>query len=110
MNSMTHKGYTARVEFDDRDSIFVGRILGIADVIGFHGENVAELRGAFEEAVEDYLSTCAKIGKPPMKPASGNLMLRVPPEVHLQAQIAAQARGQSLNQWAADVLRSAATA
>lgn len=110
MNTMTHKGYTARVEFDERDAIFAGRILGIADVIGFHGETVAELRAAFEEAVDDYLATCAQLGRPPLKPASGNMMLRVPPEVHLQAQIAAQACGQSLNQWAADVFRSAARA
>lgn len=107
MNTVTHKGYTARVEYDEADEIFAGRILGIADVIGFHGETVAELRAAFEEAVEDDLETCAKIGKQPLKPASGNMMLRVPPEVHLQALIAAQARGQSLNQWAADVFRSA---
>jgi predicted HicB family RNase H-like nuclease len=105
---MSSKGYTARIEFDERDSLFVGRILGIADVIGFHGQTVADLRTAFEEAVEDYRETCAKIGKPPLKPASGNLMLRVPPEVHLQAQIAAQARGVSLNQWAAEVFRAAA--
>lgn len=28
MNTMTHKGYTARIEFDERDNIFVGRVLG----------------------------------------------------------------------------------
>ena len=28
MNTMTYKGYTARVEYDERDNIFVGRILG----------------------------------------------------------------------------------
>jgi hypothetical protein len=33
---------------------------GISDVIGFHGESVAELKAAFEEAVEDYLATCKK--------------------------------------------------
>lgn len=27
MNSMTYKGYTAKLEYDDRDSIFVGRVL-----------------------------------------------------------------------------------
>ncbi len=107
MNTMTYKGYTARVEFDERDGIFAGRLLGITDVIGFHGETVSELTAAFEEAVEDYLDLCAKMGKPPMKPASGNMMLRVPPEVHLQALIASQAQGKSLNQWAADVLRHA---
>jgi len=109
MNTMSYKSYSARVEYDERDSIFVGRLLGIADVIGFHGATVAELRAAFEASVEDYLSTCERIGKPPLKPASGNMMLRVPPEVHLRAQIAAQASGQSLNQWAAEVFRNAVT-
>ncbi|MDR2875674.1 MAG: type II toxin-antitoxin system HicB family antitoxin [Methylobacillus sp.] len=105
---MTYKGYTARVEFDERDAIFVGRILGIADVIGFHGETVNELTAAFHEAVEDYFDLCAKISKPPLKPVSGNMMLRVPPDVHLSALIAAEAKGKSLNQWAIEVLKKAA--
>ena len=33
MNTMSHKGYTARVEFDERDNIFVGRVLGIRTMI-----------------------------------------------------------------------------
>jgi predicted HicB family RNase H-like nuclease len=35
-------------------------------------------------------------------------MLRVPPEVHGAALVAAQAAGKSLNQWASEVLRRAA--
>ena len=30
-NTMNYLGYIARVEFDPRDEIFVGRLLGIAD-------------------------------------------------------------------------------
>ena len=108
MNTMTYKGYTARIEFDDRNELFVGHLLGIRDVVGFHADNVPELRSAFEESVDDYLETCAKIGKSPEKPASGKLMLRIPPEVHGAALIAAQAAGTSLNQWAAKVLAEAA--
>lgn len=108
MNTMTYKGYTARIEFDDRNEVFVGHLLGIRDVVGFHADNVPELRSAFEESVDDYLETCAKIGKSPEKPASGKLMLRLPPEVHGAALVAAQAAGTSLNQWAAKVLAEAA--
>jgi predicted HicB family RNase H-like nuclease len=36
------------------------------------------------------------------------LLLRVPPEVHGRALVAAQAAGKSLNQWAAEVLQHAA--
>jgi predicted HicB family RNase H-like nuclease len=107
---MTYKGQTARVEFDARDDILVGRLVGITDVVSFHADSVAGLRAAFEEAVDDYLETCAKLGKAPQQPASGRLMLRVPPEVHGAALVAAQAAGTSLNQWAAKVLAEAARA
>lgn len=105
---MTHKGYSARIEYDDRDGIFVGRVLGINDIIGFHADTVAGLKAAFVEAVDDYLDTCKKLGKPPQATASGRLMLRVSPEVHRASLSAAQARGISLNQWAEQVLREAA--
>lgn len=108
MNAMTYKGYAARVEFDARDNILVGRIAGIRDIVSFHAETVAELRAAFEGAVDDYVETCAKVGKAPEKSASGKMMLRVPPEVHGSALVAAEAAGKSLNQWAAEVLRDAA--
>ncbi len=42
MNTMTYKGYTARVEYDEGDNIFVGRILGIRNMISFHGETVRQ--------------------------------------------------------------------
>ncbi len=56
MNTMTFKGYTARVEYDERDNIFVGRILGIRQIISFHGNTVAQLRAEFEHALKDYLA------------------------------------------------------
>lgn len=110
MNTMTHKGYTARVELDDRDNIFVGRILGVRSIISFHGETVSKLRSEFKQAVEDYLAECAEAGLKPEKPASGKLLLRVPPEVHGKALVAAQAAGKSLNQWATEALRRAVKA
>lgn len=110
MNTMNHKEYTARVEFDERDSIFVGRVLGLHTIISFHGETVAELRSAFETAIEEFLQDCKEQGIRPEKPASGKLMLRVPPEVHGAALVAAQAAGKSLNQWATEVLEEAAHA
>jgi predicted HicB family RNase H-like nuclease len=107
MNTMSHKGYTARVEYDERDNIFIGRILGIRSIISFHGETVKELRTQFERAVKDYLADCKSEGVEPEKPASGKLLLRVPPEIHGRALVAAQAAGKSLNQWATEVLQLA---
>ena len=53
---MTYEGYTARIEYDERDNILVGRILGIRSIIGFHGETVPGLRKQFQSAVNDYLA------------------------------------------------------
>ncbi len=107
-NTMSYKGYVAKVEYDDEDGIFFGRIAGIRDGVGFHAESVAELRTAFREAVDDYLETCARAGKEPQKPYSGKVMFRVNPETHRRAAIAAELSGKSLNQWAEEVLEAAA--
>ena len=105
---LSYNGYQARVEFDAEDRIFFGRLAGINDGIGFHADTVEDLIAAFHEAVDDYLETCAKVGKRPDKPYSGNLMFRVDPEVHARAARAAMMAGKSLNKWAEDVLRAAA--
>lgn len=110
MNTMTHMGQTARIEFDDRDNIFVGRLLGITDTISFHADTVVALRKAFVEAVDVYIETCAKIGKPVEKPANGKILRCVPPKLHSAALIAAEAAGASLNQWATKALHQAAHA
>ena len=104
MNSLLYKGYTARIDFSDEDDCFIGRILGIKDIIGFHGDTVKELKNAFYEAVDDYNQACKAIGKKPQKPYSGNLMLRIPPEVHAAVATAAEVHGMSINQWASNAL------
>lgn len=110
MNTMSCKGYTARIEYDERDDILVGRILGLRSMISFHGRTVAELRREFAAAVQDYLADCTERGISPEKPASGRLLIRVPPEVHSRALIKAQAMGKSLNQWATEALERAVQA
>jgi len=108
MKTMKYKGYSARIEYSDEDACFVGHVAGINDVVGFHGENVQELRTAFKEAVDDYLEACKKVGKQPQKTYSGKLMLRIPPKVHAAVAQAAEVSGKSINQWAADMLDEAA--
>ena len=55
MNIMSYKGYTAQIEFDGRDNIFVGRILGLDSIVSFHAKTVAQLRKKFEVCIEDLL-------------------------------------------------------
>jgi predicted HicB family RNase H-like nuclease len=103
-NTMTYKGYTAIVGFSAEDECLVGHIAGINDVIGFHADSVEEIRKVFHETVDDYLATCAKIGREPNKPYSGKVTLRLPPELHAQLAVRAEANGSSLNNWLVSAL------
>ncbi len=104
---MKYRGYAARIEYSDDDGLFIGHIAGIRDVVGFHGESVSELREAFEEAVDDYLATCEKLGREPQRPFSGKLSLRLDPQLHAQVAIKAELNNQSINQWVVDRLGEA---
>jgi predicted HicB family RNase H-like nuclease len=65
---MNYDGHHARIEYDDEDEIFFGKVAGISDVVGFHGSSVVvDLKNAFHEAVDDYIETCTRVGKDPQK-------------------------------------------
>ena len=66
MNAMRYHGYSARVEFDAEDRIFVGHIAGVQDIVGFRGASVDELEAAFHEAIDDYLAACKKLEQAPL--------------------------------------------
>ncbi|MOA19060.1 HicB family protein [compost metagenome] len=110
MNVMNYKDYAARLEYSEEDGLFVGHIAGIRDVVGFHGSSVEELRAAFVEAVDDYLDTCAKLGRAPQKPYSGKLSLRLEPELHATIAVKAELAHKSINQWISEVIRREARA
>ncbi|MBJ9968109.1 type II toxin-antitoxin system HicB family antitoxin [Burkholderia seminalis] len=107
-NAMSYKGYFARIDFDGRDNIFVGHVLGVDDKISFHGETVDELTRDFHAAVDHYLDDCKRAGREPQKAASGKLMLRIDPNVHATVGIAAALLDESINQWSEEVLGRAA--
>jgi len=110
MNVMSYKDLSARIEYSDEDGCFIGHLAGICDVVGFHGESVAELKFAFEEAVDDYLATCEKLKRSPQRPYSGKVMLLIDPGVHAKAAMLAEAEGKSLNTWAQEALQRAISA
>lgn len=107
MKFLEHKGYTATVEFDADDGILVGRVIGVNDVITFHGTTVKEVVSAFRESVDDYLAACAKLGQSPDKPASGKFIVRASPLTHRSALAMATAEGKSLNAWVVGVIERA---
>lgn len=52
---MEYNGYHAKVEYDDKDNIFIGMVIGLNDMLGFHGASVDELRVSFRNCIDNYL-------------------------------------------------------
>ena len=102
---MNYKGYNGKVEYDDEAGVFYGEIIGLRDVVTFKGTSVKELQKSFRESINDYLSFCERMGKVPDAPASGRLILRVPPELHYRASVLAKSEGRSLNSWVTEAVK-----
>jgi predicted HicB family RNase H-like nuclease len=96
---LEYKGYLGSIEADE--GAFIGRVIGLRDVITFEGATFEEIEQAFRGSIDDYFAFCAERGEQPDRPYSGKIPLRVDPEIHRRAAVRAEAEGMSLNQWIA---------
>lgn len=101
---LKHKGYTGNFEYDSEEDILFGRVIDIDAVITFYGSSIEEMREAFKESVDTYLETCTQKNISPAKSFSGNVRLRLSPELHRESFIKATSSGKSLNQFIQDAL------
>lgn len=107
-NVMTIEGHRAVISFDPDIGLFRGEFTGLAGGADFYAADVAGLQREGATSLKVYLDACTKDSIEPLARASGALNLRVAPELHRAATLAAKASGKSLNQWASEVLREAA--
>ncbi len=101
---LKYKGYTGSFEYDPEADILFGRVIDVDAVITFYGSSIEEMRLEFKESVNTYLETCASKNITPKKSFSGNIRLRVSPEIHKESYIAAKKSGKSLNQFVKEAL------
>lgn len=96
-NTMEYKGYLGSVEFSEEDALFYGKVLGIRALVSYEGNNAQELIADFHGAVDDYLELCTQQGKEPERAYKGSFNVRISPELHKQAVIAAMSHNMTLN-------------
>lgn len=108
MATLKYKGYIARIDADEQDGYFHGRVINITDVVNFEGRSIAELKREFAKSMEVYFDFCREQGDEPDKPFSGSFMLRIDPSIHQAIAQAAEREGLSINKWAATALERAA--
>jgi predicted HicB family RNase H-like nuclease len=94
---MKYKGYFGEITYDDEAKIFHGEVIGLKDIITFQGRSVNELKKAFQDSINDYLTWCEERGEQPEKTYSGKLHIRMNPQLHAHLAVEAAKQNISLN-------------
>jgi len=94
---LTYKGFIGSVRFSAEDDVFFGKIEGINDLITFEGCSVKDLKDAFQYIVEEHIKDCECKNIPVEKSYKGSFNLRLTPDLHRRAAIAAKSQGNTLN-------------
>ena len=97
MNILKYKDYEGTTEIDMERMVCRGKILFISDLVTYEADSPKQLQNEFEAAVDDYIETCAEIGRDPQKSLKGQFNVRIPPSLHKLATLRAVQDDVSLN-------------
>lgn len=104
---LEYKGYYGSINCSLKDNILYGKLEYITALVNYEAETIEQLKEAFQEAVDDYLETCASLGYEAELPCKGSFNVRIGHELHMKAALAAKAQGISLNEWVTQALKNA---
>lgn len=98
MDILKYGDYEGTAELDMARQVCRGKILFINDLVTYEAASPADLQREFEAAVDDYIETCAVLGRKPQKPVKGLFQVRVPPSMHKAGVLRAMADNVRLNE------------
>ncbi|MBN2867006.1 MAG: type II toxin-antitoxin system HicB family antitoxin [Thiotrichales bacterium] len=99
---MEYKGYLGTVEYSAEDHCLYGKLAYIRALVNYEAQTVEDLEREFRNAVEQYLASCEKLGVAPQTPLKGTFNIRISPELHRAAVMAAG--NKSLNAFVAEAI------
>ncbi|MBY3047469.1 type II toxin-antitoxin system HicB family antitoxin [Rhizobium leguminosarum] len=97
MSTIKYKDYQALVEYDD--GAFFVKVLHIDDLLVAQFDVASEAENVLRDLVDNYLAHCEASGRQPSRPFKGSFNVRISPDLHRRAAMAAADDGLSLNHW-----------
>ncbi|HKH20883.1 MAG TPA: type II toxin-antitoxin system HicB family antitoxin [Gammaproteobacteria bacterium] len=89
--AMKYRGFEAAIEYDHDTRLLYGQVLGLHEIVGFHGASVDELEYAFHAAVDDYLQD-------PLNEPSTRLTIDIPLSLYERFKAKAALRDEKMHQ------------
>ncbi len=106
-NVIEINGERAVIAFDPELQMLRGEFVGLNGSADFYAENVHDLLEEGRKSLAVYLEMCREKGIEPRRKFSGKFNIRLTPDDHAAAVIAAAAAGKSLNEWIVGRIREA---
>lgn len=106
-NVIEINGERAVIAFDPELQMLRGEFVGLNGGADFYAENVRDLLEEGRKSLAVYLEMCREKGIEPRRKFSGKFNIRLTPDDHAAAVIAAAAAGKSLNEWIVGRIREA---
>lgn len=105
---LIYKGYLGHVTYDDEAGVLHGDVVNLRlTVITFQGQTVEEVKRAFVDSVDDYLTWCQQRGVEPEAPLSAQVASMVEPDVYDAIHARAKAEQKSVDETVASLLKFA---
>ena len=106
-NTMNINGHCALIQYDPETELFRGEFIGLNGGADFYAGTVAGLHQEGEASLKAFLEVCKEQGIEPYKHYSGRFNIRISPEAHQAAAMAAAAQNISLNEWVSRAVNQA---
>ncbi len=107
-NVVEIEGEKAVIAFDPEIHMLRGEFIGLNGGADFYAGSVDSLMEEGRKSLAVYLALCREKGIEPRRKFSGKFNVRLDPNDHAAAVIAAAAAGKSLNEWIVGTIREAA--
>jgi len=102
MSYLQYKGYLGTIEPNLEEGTLFGKLAFIRDLVTYEADNLTDLQKEFETSVDGYLADCKALGIEPNTPLKGSFNIRISPELHRKAVMAAGDK--SLNAFIAEAI------
>jgi predicted HicB family RNase H-like nuclease len=109
-NTVDIAGNKAVPSFDPEINLFRGEFTGLNGGADFYAATVDELHKEGKISLKVFMDGCREKGIEPRRNFSGRFNVRLEPDVHEAAVMAAAAEDMSLNEWVSEAIAEAAKA